>query len=230
MRRYKFMPVIYSFVVCAVIVQAAAFLMSSAPAPGNPVRKVLFIGDSMTGWLSERLNAYGERNGFEVSTVVWDGSTISKWGNSPKLESLIASQNPDAVLVSLGMNELFETRPEAKLKTAVEKIKAAVGSRPLLWVGPPSWPGHENKGKVLNDWLESELGPNAYFRSSGLKLKRQSPTNPHPTRDGIIQWMDSVVRWIPANSDIILPGLASPEGSKMSRGRNFVYKRMKETL
>ena len=34
------------------------------------VRNVLFIGDSMTGWLSERLNAYGRLNGFDVSTIV----------------------------------------------------------------------------------------------------------------------------------------------------------------
>lgn len=28
------------------------------------IKKVLFIGDSMTGWMAERLNAYGRANGF----------------------------------------------------------------------------------------------------------------------------------------------------------------------
>lgn len=229
MRRIKIFTVLYYTVVCAVIIQAAAFLISTAPDSRRPVKKVLFIGDSMTGWLSERLNAYGEENGFEVSTVVWDGSTITKWGNSSKLSTIVNEQDPDALLISLGMNELFELRPEQKLKTAVENIKSAAGTRPILWVGPPSWPGHE-EGKVLNDWLESELGEDSFFRSSDLNLQRQSAKNPHPTRAGMVEWMDSVVTWIPDHAAIVLPGINKPEGAKMSRGKSFVYKRMKETL
>lgn len=229
MRRIKIFTVLYYTVVCAVIIQAAAFLISTAPDSRRPVKKVLFIGDSMTGWLSERLNAYGEENGFEVSTVVWDGSTITKWGNSSKLSTIVNEQDPDAVFISLGMNELFEPRPEQKLKTAVENIKSAAGTRPILWVGPPSWPGHE-EGKVLNDWLESELGEDSFFRSSDLNLQRQSAKNPHPTRAGMVEWMDSVVTWIPDHAAIVLPGISKPEGGKMSRGKSFVYKRMKETL
>ena len=59
-------------------------------ADKRPVaKKILFIGDSMTGWLAERLESYGKQNGFEVSTVVWDGSTIKKWGSTPRLTSII---------------------------------------------------------------------------------------------------------------------------------------------
>jgi len=128
------------------------------------VKKVLFIGDSMTGWLAERLNAYGKENGFEVATVVWDGSTIKKWGSSPRLTSIIEQQKPDAIFVSLGMNELFEAKPETRLGTSLDAIKGAVGDVPLIWVGPPSWPGH-NKGETLNDWLAGELGEGHFFRS-----------------------------------------------------------------
>ncbi len=219
----------YYTIVCAVIIQAAAFLISTAPDSRHPVKKVLFIGDSMTGWLSERLNAYGEENGFEVATVVWDGSTITKWGNSSKLSAIVNEQDPDAVFISLGMNELFEPRPAQKLKTAVDHIKEAAGTRPILWVGPPSWPGHD-KGKVLNDWLESELDEDSFFRSSDLKLPRQSAKNPHPTRAGMVEWMDSIVTWMPGHAAVVLPGISKPEGVKMSRGKSFVYKRMKETL
>lgn len=229
MKRFKIATILYYTLVLAVIVEASFFLMSTGTDSHKPVRKVLFIGDSMTGWLSERLNAYGEVNGFEVSTVVWDGSTISKWGNSAKLATLVQQQNPDAVFVSLGMNELFEARPEQKLKGSVDRIKAAVGTRPLLWVGPPSWPGYD-KGKVLNDWLQQEVGEDSYFRSSSLKLPRQGAKNPHPTRDGMVQWMDSVVHWMPEHAAVVLPGIKKPEGNRMSRGKSFVYKRMKETL
>ena len=127
------------------------------------------------------------------------------------------------------MNELFEQNPEQKLKGAVENIRSATGGRPILWVGPPSWPGHD-KGKKLNDWLEDELGGESFFRSYELELPRQSAKNPHPTRAGMVQWMDSVVNWMPEHSAVVLPGINKPEGDKMSRGKDFIYKRMKENL
>lgn len=197
--------------------------------PGKtPVKEILFVGDSMTGWLSEALNAYGRENGFEVSTVVWDGSTISKWGNGPKLASLVKEYDPDALFVSLGMNELFDAKPD-HLRTAVDNIKAAAGARPILWVGPPSWPG-QKKGEILNDWLEKELGDGSFFRSFDLDLPRQNAKNVHPSRQGMIQWVDSLMNWIPGNAQIELPGYRQPSGQKMVRGKNFIYKRMKESL
>lgn len=229
MKRKRIYQRLFYTVVCLVIVQAAFFVSSSAPDSRHPARKVLFIGDSMTGWLSERLNAYGQENGFEVATVVWDGSTISKWGNSPRLDTMMREQDPDAVFISLGLNELFETRPEKKLKEPVEKIVATVGDRPMLWIGPPSWPGH-TQGEVLDSWLAGELGEKSFFSSLGMELPRQSPGNPHPSKEGIIVWMDSVVKWMPGNSEVALPGIRKPEGVQMSRGKSFVYKRMKESI
>lgn len=193
------------------------------------VKKVLFIGDSMTGWLAERLNAYGKENGFEVATVVWDGSTIKKWGSSPRLTSIIEQQKPDAIFVSLGMNELFETKPETRLGTSLDAIKGAAGDVPLIWVGPPSWPGH-NKGETLNDWLAGELGEGHFFRSFDLTLPRQSRTNPHPTRDGMIKWMDAAVEWVQSDGAVKFPEIRKPAGEQMSRGKVFIYKRMKEKL
>ncbi len=218
------------YVICSlVILQGAVFISSSSSDDSNPAKRILFIGDSMTGWLSERLNAYGQENGFEVSTIVWDGSTISKWASSEKLHSIIEEDKPDAIFVSLGMNELFEANPELKLKKPVEKLKLVFGDTPFLWIGPPSWPG-QNKGEVMNNWLEEELGNESFFRSFDLKLPRQSSKNPHPTREGMIEWMDTIVKWMPEHAEIKLPGINKPEGNAMSRGKSFVYKRMKENL
>lgn len=198
-------------------------------AKKEPVRKVLFIGDSMTGWLAEGLNGYGKINNFEVATIVWDGSTISKWANSPKLESIISEQDPDAVFISLGMNELFEAHPEKRFATALQKIKKAVGDRKLVWVGPPSWPGH-TQGTTLNNWLAKQLGNESFFRSFDLTLPRQSAKNPHPSRQGMIQWVDSLVKWIPDNTELEFPSLNQPKKERMVRGKTFIYKRMKENL
>ncbi len=193
------------------------------------IKKVLFIGDSMTGWMAERLNAYGEKNGFEVATIVWDGSTIKKWGSSPKLKEMINKMAPDAIFVSLGMNELFEAHPEKNLESYVNNLKSDFADIPFLWIGPPSWPGH-SEGKSLNDWLEQRLGEGNFFRSYDLDIPRQSSSNPHPDRAGIEIWMDKVAAWIPDNTNLKFKSLDVPDKGAMSRGETFIYKRMKETL
>lgn len=196
----------------------------------HPVKKVLFIGDSMTGWLAERLNAYGTHNGFEVATVVWDGSTIAKWGATPKLKQLVDKEKPDAIFVSLGMNELFERNPESRLGKSVDNMLAAFGDTPYLWVGPPTWPGKKG-GETLNNWLANKLGEGNFYNSTPLSLARQGKSNPHPTRDGIVKWMDKVVEWLPeSNSKIHFESLNRPAGNQMSRGKTYIYKKMKETL
>lgn len=204
-------------------------------APGEPkaerklVKRVLFIGDSMTGWMSERLNAYGELNGFEVSTVVWDGSTITKWANPTRLKQIIAKEKPDAIFISLGMNELLERNP-SRYDESVNKILSSFGSIPYVWIGPPSWPG-KGKGEKLNAWLEQKLGAEHYFVSSDLTLARQSASNPHPSRAGITAWMDRVAQWLPeSGSGVEFESLNVPAKSKMSRGKSFTYRKMKENL
>lgn len=218
-------------------VPAAASAAVSAPAPAAAteradtaatVRKVLFIGDSMTGWLAERFNAYGAKNGFEVATVVWDGSTIGKWGSSPRAAQIVKSQKPDALLVSLGMNELLERNPEKRLSGPLQKLLDSAGDVPVIWIGPPSWPGKPG-GDALNDFLAEKLG-DSYFRSSGLEIQRQGKNNPHPTRAGAVKWMDAVATWLQESGQLRFPGLSKPEGSAMSRGKIFIYKKMKETL
>lgn len=209
--------------------QAVSKTAATPDTTQHYIKKVLAIGDSMTGWMAERLNAYGEINGFDVATVVWDGSTISKWGSTPRLKEIIDEQKPDLIVVSLGMNELFEPKPDSRLDAPVSRILEAVGKTPLLWVGPPSWPG-KDKGARLNDWLASRLGAGRFFRSFDLDIPRQSSTNPHPSRQGMEQWVDSMVKWIPGNTALRFRSLDAPASGKMSRGKTFIYRRLKEQL
>lgn len=190
------------------------------------VRTILFVGDSMTGWLAERLNAYGEANGFTVMAEIWDGSTIRKWGADNYLAHAVARYNPDAVFVSLGLNELFETNPEKRLRKSMDSIKKAIGDVPVIWIGPLSWPG-KNMGNNLNSWLADEMGEGHYFDSFGLSLSRQGKNNPHPTREASIKWMDAVVGWLQTDGAIKLPGYESPAGEKTHRPKVFNYRRMK---
>lgn len=218
---------IFAFVLCLFAMPALAQEHTHATRP--VAHKILFLGDSMTGWLSERLGAYGKQNGFDVATVVWDGSTINKWGKAPRLHSIVAEQKPDAIFISLGMNDLFETNPATRFQSSLDAIKGVAGDIPIIWVGPPSWPGH-NKGDVMTKWLAEQMGPGHYFNSFELSLPRQSKSNPHPSRAGMITWMDDVVKWLETDGAVALPGYAKPTGEQMSRGKTFIYKRMKENL
>lgn len=230
-RQRQIMKRTHSIFIMAVIMMIAAgfhHTVSAQAKPGN-IKKVLYIGDSMTGWLSERLNAYGAENGFAVSTVVWDGSTIRKWGNSTKLKSIIDREKPDAVFISLGLNELLEPNPEKRLARNVDNILKAVGNRRLVWIGPPSWPG-KGKGEKLVGWLSKKLGPTQFFNSSSLTLSRQSKTNPHPTRAAVITWTDSIVGWLKSNQSLPFASLNKPVKTKMLRGKSFTYLRMRDKL
>ena len=208
-------------------------LISALPSfAEKPVaKKIMFFGDSTTGWLAERLQAYVHKNGYDVSSLIWDGATMKKYANNAdKLKQHIASVKPDAVLVSLGMNEMAATNPEAQLGGYLEKIKNTIGDTPIVWVGPVSWPGHTTWGPALDKWLSSELGEDHYFSSLGLILPRQSKTNPHPTRAGANKWTDTLVEWIKeGNSAITLPGYSAP-AKEFSRPSHYVYKKMSAPL
>lgn len=215
-----------AILVCLIPINANA---SDNGDEGNTINKVLFIGDSMTGWMGERLNAYGKKNGFEVATVVWDGSTISKWANSPRLSTIIRQQAPDAIFVSLGMNELLERNPSKRFSSLMTKLKQAFGSVPVLWVGPPSWPGKPG-GETLDNYLAEEMGEKHYYHSLSLQLPRQGAKNPHPSREGIIKWIDGIMEWIPEHTDLKFKSLDKPGKSEMSRGKTYIYKRINQTL
>lgn len=192
-------------------------------------KKILVIGDSMTGWMGERLNAYGQANGFEVGSIIWDGSTIKKWGeSSAKVKQYVDNFKPDAVIVCLGMNECAERNPEANLSRPLEALMNAIGNHPLLWVGPPSWPG-KTWGEPFNTWLSGKLGNGNFFNSHNLKIPRQSATNPHPSRSGMNEWTDAIMEWIPEHASFSLPGYKKPVTS-YSRGKTYIYRRMKEAL
>lgn len=198
----------------------------------KPVAKKLFVfGDSMTGWMAERLQAYGEKNGFEVATLIWDGATIKKYGNNTeKLKKYIASANPDAVVVCLGLNEMGSPNPEAQFGGALSKVRSAIGNIPVIWVGPCTWPSKPKLGPSFDNWLKTSLGTEHYYSSLGLTLPRQSKTNPHPTREGMNLWADHLVDWIEAgHAAVRLPGYAAPVKG-FSRPRNYTYRKMNAAL
>lgn len=215
--------------IIALFILSAIGSAFSIPVMADDSPRLLFMGDSMTGWMAERVNAYGEANGFEVATIVWDGSTIRKWGeNAPKIKEYVESIDPDAVFICLGLNESAEKNPEKRLADSLSSILDAVGEREVIWVGPPSWPG-KDFGEPLNGWLAEKLGEGHYFDSLSLRLPRQSAKNPHPSRQGMESWADSLMHWVKENTELALPLKDEPKVAH-SRGKTFIYRKMKESL
>lgn len=203
-------------------------LMEEAiPAAEEPVGSILVIGDSMTAWMAERLNAYGKANGFDVWSVTWDGATIQKMSDSPRFAQIIEEWNPDMVVVSLGMNNIFEKQPEQRVSAGVDKILEAIGDRPYAWIGTPSWPGRQG-GEILNDYMTGRLSFN-FFRPFDLELPRASASNPHPTREGIEILIDNFVEWLRATGHPVNLDNEAEAGATAKCSKSL-YRRMKQPL
>ena len=142
------------------------------------VRKILFLGDSMTGWMAERLNAYGAINDFEVATIVWDGSTIAKWANSPRLKEIISQQKPDAIIVSLGMNEMLERNPQRRLESPSTNCSQNSGTCPYYGSGLLRGPG---KRTPTNSTTGCNRPSGRRGISTATTLKSDDKANQTPT-------------------------------------------------
>ena len=113
------------FMILAAIFPAAA--AGNSPADNsNDTRSLLVMGDSMSGWMGERLNAYGQTNGFEVATIVWDGSTIRKWGDAKaRIREYMEDFNPFEGVQ--GVNELLADILKNVQSSAEDTSKIADG-------------------------------------------------------------------------------------------------------
>ena len=213
------------------IISLVALFATLGTFAQKDVHRVLFIGDSMTGWLAERMEAYGQKNNFEVTTIVWDGSTLPKWVNTGKLPSFIAQYKPDVVMICLGLNEMLVKDPAAHMTAPLQKLEKQLGNTPFVWIGPPVWPG-KGTGEAFNNWMAAHMGPHGhYFNSQSQKLARQSASNPHPTRAACSQWMDAIMHHLPAYNMGFPTTIHAPaSATDMKRGKVFIYRRMKQTL
>lgn len=170
----------------------------AAPAFPVPVdtaaQRILFIGDSMLEGLGPRLAAYARKNGHTLYNVVWYSSTSEVWGRSDKLADYISRIRPTYVFISLGANELFATDIKNKRRGYVEKIIADIDTIPYLWIGPPNW----KPDTGINELIAESTPEGAFFLSDGMHFDR-ARDGAHPTRASAIEWMDSIVRWMPAH-------------------------------
>lgn len=154
------------------------------------VSRVLIFGDSMTILVANRLAAYGEKNGYKVASVTWDGSSTISWSSCDTLDNFIRKYKPDFIMVTLGSNELFLKNFESR-KPYVQKILDKIGNIPFVWISPPNW--KEDVG--FNLMMRSVLPQGTFYNSNKLDLPRGAD-HIHPTPRGGVIWTDSIMTWM----------------------------------
>lgn len=166
------------------------------PVPVDTAAKtILFIGDSMLDGLYPRLAAYARHNGHKLYAVIWYSSTSEIWGKSGRLKGYISRLKPDYVFVCLGANELFVKDISSKRGRYVKTLISEIGNIPYLWIGPPNW----KPDTGINSLIAANAAPGTFFLSNGMSFER-GKDGAHPTKASAAEWMDSVVRWMPAHS------------------------------
>lgn len=175
--------------------------------PDTTVKHVLIFGDSMTILLARRLADYGWKNGFDVTSITWDGSSTIGWSSSDKLSEAMNRRKPDFIFLSLGGNEIVVGNKEARLKY-IQKLVDRFGDIPFVWIGPPL----KTDNTDFEDMVKSVIPANAYFRSD-LTLEI-GPDHIHPTPSGGRVWMDSIMRWMPSSHHPILSEFPDTTGTR----------------
>lgn len=178
----------------------ATSLPSPGPTSLKPGARVLQIGDSHTvGSFGEELDGLLRGAGAQVSTYAASGSSATTWAQGgttssgwierradgsvvqppwnsrqpvPPLESLIAREKPEVLLVNLGAN--FRGASEGELKRQVQSLGEIARKHgvELVWVGPP--PTREDGSnpsslKSFDQRMSALVGPyGQYVPSQGL--------------------------------------------------------------
>ena len=180
-------------------IEPASVVLEPEPVASLPVldtvpQRILLMGDSMLEGLSPRLAAYAQQNNHKLFTVIWYSSSSRVWAKSQNIEKYIEKFKPTYIFICLGANELFiknvaELR-EGYVKTVIEKL----GDIPYVWIGPPN----KQKDTGINDLLKKTVPADKFFLTKGMKFS-YFEDQIHPTRASAIEWMDSVVRWMPTH-------------------------------
>lgn len=175
-----------------VVVAVDTIAVEPVPLPLDTAgKRILFFGDSMIEGLSMRFADYARENGHQLFTVCWYGSTTTGWAhNLDTLQSFLRWSEADYVVVSLGGNELKVKDLDNRAEN-IRIIQRALGSRPTIWVAPPSWV----KNPTITGVIRGEVGDKRYFDSTRLTYTRGSD-NMHPTFGSASRWMDSIAVWM----------------------------------
>jgi hypothetical protein len=152
--------------------------------------KILLTGDSMCEGLMFRFKKYAQKNGHDLQTVIWYGSTTQTWSESDSLQKLVKKYDPDYIFFTTGSNELFIRNIQDREKYIQDIVQQADNCK-FIWIGPPNW--KEDTG--INDLLIKNVGRDRFFESRHLTFQRAND-GAHPTWSSAAVWADTISSWI----------------------------------
>lgn len=174
---------------------------SSSAAPASAAlpsgTKVLQIGDSFADALGKELGKLLRASGLRTALETKTPSYIGDWAYGPTLPKLLASFDPDLVLVTLGANELEVPEP-ARRVVPVQRLVKQLAGRPCVWILPPLWKADTGVMQVIKD----NAGSCRVLDSSALvgSLPR-GPDRIHPNAAGRARWASAVLDWLKHERD-----------------------------
>ena len=168
-----------------------------APSPGPtatppaepPPAVVLHAGDSMVGTYGGLARALGPRFRALGTKYVDDsqpGIGIAAFDVNGRFAKLLAANEPDLVLVTLGANDAAIPSPWVLAKHVASIARRAAGpdgKRRCIWMGPPMW----KKDTGVLDVIANNAAPCAFFDARALSVQRRRD-GIHPSDEGGEQW------------------------------------------
>ncbi|NUO51272.1 MAG: SGNH/GDSL hydrolase family protein [Polyangiaceae bacterium] len=188
----------------AVMASAAAAQSSSTPAASAkpetakpeapPLPKgtvVLHVGDSFVhSGLTQRLRELFAPYDVKYEVRAEHSTNSLDWAK--RMPELVASTQPDFVIVTLGGNEIGSKHLDVQARAA-ERIVKAIGNRPCVWTTPPLW--MEESG--LFDAVAPKVAPCRFFETDAVvgKFIPRREDKIHPTKEGGAMWADALFAW-----------------------------------
>lgn len=130
--------------------------------------------------LGARYEVRGEQSTF---TSTWAG----------RMELLVANNQPDLVVISLGSNEVRVPAPETHAAWVKRMVKF-IGKRPCVWVTPPMW----TRETGIIDVIQKNVAPCRFFETDKhikAPLARQKD-GVHPSEAGGAAWAEAFWEWL----------------------------------
>jgi hypothetical protein len=168
------------------------------PLPDGTV--VLHVGSSTALALGRYLAKELEASGTKYFVHGKESTFIPQWaGASMGLAKLVATYNPDLVLVSLGGNETGIPNPGNRAG-AIQRIVKIIDNRPCVWIGTPEWKSIPQTG--IHDVIRENCAPCLYIDTDALVPDLQPlGDGVHPTFPERQRWAERVVHWLRHNRD-----------------------------
>jgi lysophospholipase L1-like esterase len=155
-----------------------------------PPKSVLHVGDSMVGGfggLTKALEAHFKPLGSKFARDWQTSVSIQTFARDKKFGELIAKNDPDLVIITLGANDMAAPFPKS-LGPFIAAIAKKTAGRECWWLPPVPW----SKDTALIQVIKDNAAPCKVYDGSSLKISR-GPDGIHPTDGGGAVWSKGFV-------------------------------------